>query len=225
MPSWEKRVGSIEDAKTPERQQYYKDLYEYHKKTTGELSKFEVAKQGEQILKDLNMHKISVGDIGGISKTMFKAYRENVKKFPKTSFVLKRLQVGWKNVDYFHKGDTIEIKDGWFHVYRGGKEMKISLVDGTVEGDLKVAKKKPKAATDEAKKKAEAERKQKEAEAKTELSRKNPFHTSLRTKKLEPYHEQVWSFWTYKDYRIKFRFVSPKKVHFLYISNRKDIYR
>jgi len=66
---------------------------------------------------------------------------------------------------------------------------------------------------------------QKKAEAKTELFRKNPFHASLRTKKLEPHHEQVWSFWIDKDYRIKFRFMGTEKAHFLYIGNRKDIYR
>ena len=66
---------------------------------------------------------------------------------------------------------------------------------------------------------------QRKAETKTELFRKNPFYTSLRTKKLEPHHEQVWSFWIDKDYRIKFRFMGTEKVHFLYIGNRKDIYR
>jgi mRNA-degrading endonuclease RelE of RelBE toxin-antitoxin system len=43
---------------------------------------------------------------------------------------------------------------------------------------------------------------QKKADKKTELFRKNPFYNSLRTKKLEPHHEQVWSFWIDKDYRI-----------------------
>lgn len=66
---------------------------------------------------------------------------------------------------------------------------------------------------------------QKKANAKTKLFRQNPFHSSLRTKKLEPHHEEVWSFWTDKDYRIKFRFANTKTVHFLFISNRKDIYR
>ncbi|MAG12772.1 hypothetical protein CL630_03100 [bacterium] len=66
---------------------------------------------------------------------------------------------------------------------------------------------------------------QRRAEMKTELFRKNPFHTSLRAKKLEPHHEQVWSFWINKDYRIKFRFIDAKNVHFLYVGNRKDIYR
>jgi len=66
---------------------------------------------------------------------------------------------------------------------------------------------------------------QRKAETKTELFRKNLFHTSLRTKKLEPHHEQVWSFWVDKDYRIKFRFVDAQTAHFLYIGNRKDIYK
>jgi len=49
-------------------------------------------------------------------------------------------------------------------------------------------------------------------------------HT-FRTKKLEPHQEAVWSFWVDKDYRIKFRFAGPNKVHLLYIGDRKDIYR
>jgi len=63
------------------------------------------------------------------------------------------------------------------------------------------------------------------ANSKTKIFRENPFHPSLRTKKLEPHHEELWSFWIDKDYRIKFRFVAKDKVHFLYIGNRKDIYR
>ena len=63
------------------------------------------------------------------------------------------------------------------------------------------------------------------ADTKTQLFRQNPFHTSLRTKKLEPHHEEVWSFWVDRDFRIKFRFVAPQKVHFLFIGNRKDIYK
>ncbi len=66
---------------------------------------------------------------------------------------------------------------------------------------------------------------QKKADIKTKLFRENPFYPSLRTKKLEPHHEEVWSFWIDKDYRIKFRFADPKKVHFLFIGNRKDIYK
>ncbi len=66
---------------------------------------------------------------------------------------------------------------------------------------------------------------QKKADAKTKLFRKNPFYTSLRTKKLEPHRVQVWSFWVNKDYRITFRFVAVQKAHFLHIGNRKDIYR
>lgn len=63
------------------------------------------------------------------------------------------------------------------------------------------------------------------ADRKTEFFKHNPFHSSLRTKKLEPHHEDVWSFWVDRDYRIKFRFVETQKVHFLFIGNRKDIYR
>jgi mRNA-degrading endonuclease RelE of RelBE toxin-antitoxin system len=63
------------------------------------------------------------------------------------------------------------------------------------------------------------------ADSKTLLFRQNPFHPSLRTKKLEPHHEEVWSFWIDNDYRIKFRFATPQKIHLLFIGNRKDIYR
>ena len=66
---------------------------------------------------------------------------------------------------------------------------------------------------------------QKKADTKTRLFRANSFHPSLKTKKLEPHHEEVWSFWIDKDYRIKFRFIDSKRVHFLFIGNRKDIYR
>ncbi|TSC65460.1 MAG: hypothetical protein CEO21_406 [Microgenomates group bacterium Gr01-1014_80] len=63
------------------------------------------------------------------------------------------------------------------------------------------------------------------ADAKTEIFIKNPFHPSLRTKKLEPHHQEVWSFWVDRDYRIKFCFVRAQEAHFLFIGNRKDIYR
>lgn len=66
---------------------------------------------------------------------------------------------------------------------------------------------------------------QKKAEAKTKIFQHNPFHPSLHTKKLEPHHEEVWSFWIDRDYRIKFRFLDAQRVHFLFIGNRKDIYR
>lgn len=65
----------------------------------------------------------------------------------------------------------------------------------------------------------------KKADAKTKLFSANLFHSSLRTKKLEPHHEDIWSFWIDRNYRIKFRFVGTNKVHFLYIGDRKDIYR
>ncbi|MDP2668691.1 MAG: hypothetical protein Q8P07_02550 [bacterium] len=63
------------------------------------------------------------------------------------------------------------------------------------------------------------------ADLKTSIFKQNPFHPSLRTKKLEPNHQEIWSFWIDKDHRIKFRFVDSKQVHLLYIGNRKDIYK
>jgi len=65
----------------------------------------------------------------------------------------------------------------------------------------------------------------KRATAKTEMFRDNPFHPSLRTKKLEPHHEEIWSFWIDRDYRIKFRFIDSQNVHFLFVGNRKDVYQ
>ncbi|OGZ96404.1 MAG: hypothetical protein A2679_00085 [Candidatus Sungbacteria bacterium RIFCSPHIGHO2_01_FULL_54_26] len=66
---------------------------------------------------------------------------------------------------------------------------------------------------------------QAKAASKTDTFRRNPFHPSLRTKKLEPHHEDVWSFWIDKNYRIKFRFLDTRQVHLLYVGDRKDIYR
>ena len=66
---------------------------------------------------------------------------------------------------------------------------------------------------------------QDKAASKTEIFRQNPFHPSLRTKKLQPHQEDVWSFWIDRSYRIKFRFLDTQRVHLLYIGDRKDIYR
>lgn len=63
------------------------------------------------------------------------------------------------------------------------------------------------------------------ADSKTKIFAQNPFHPSLRAKKLAPRQKEMWSFWIDKDYRIKFIFVNPKTVHLLFIGNRKDIYR
>ena len=63
------------------------------------------------------------------------------------------------------------------------------------------------------------------AASKTDLFRQNPFHPSLHTKKLQPHHEDVWSFWIDKNYRITFRFLDARRVHLLYIGDRKDIYQ
>ena len=65
----------------------------------------------------------------------------------------------------------------------------------------------------------------KKADSKTTIFKHNPFHPSLRTKKLEPHNEEVWSFWIDRDHRIKFRFADATRAHFLFIGNRKDIYR
>ncbi len=65
----------------------------------------------------------------------------------------------------------------------------------------------------------------KKTNSKVKLFQGNPFHPSLRTKKLEPHHQGMWSFWIDKDNRIAFRFTAHRKVLFLFIGNRKDIYR
>lgn len=66
---------------------------------------------------------------------------------------------------------------------------------------------------------------QKKAEKKEEVFRKNPFHPSLHTEKLEPKGKQVWSFRVDKSYRIVFRFISGDKVLFLAVGPHHWIYR
>lgn len=66
---------------------------------------------------------------------------------------------------------------------------------------------------------------QAKAKHQTQIFQQNPFYPSLRTKKLEPHHKEVWSFRVDKNYRVIFHFISSQKVHLLFIGDRKYIYR
>ena len=66
---------------------------------------------------------------------------------------------------------------------------------------------------------------QKRAQKQEILFRKNPFHPSLHTEKLEPKTREVWSFRIDKSYRILFRFLDGSKVLFLTVGPHDWIYR
>ena len=66
---------------------------------------------------------------------------------------------------------------------------------------------------------------QKKAEKKEEVFRKNPFHPSLHTEKLEPKGKQVWSFRVDKKYRIIFRFLGENKIVFIAIGPHDWVYK
>jgi len=66
---------------------------------------------------------------------------------------------------------------------------------------------------------------QRKAEKQEEIFRRNPFHPSLHTEKLEPKGKQVWSFRVDKRYRIFFRFIGRDKVYFLTIGPHDWIYK
>lgn len=65
----------------------------------------------------------------------------------------------------------------------------------------------------------------KKAERKEEIFRKNPFHPSLHTEKLEPKGKEVWSFRIDRKYRIFFRFINGNKVCFLTVGPHDWIYK
>lgn len=66
---------------------------------------------------------------------------------------------------------------------------------------------------------------QKKAYKQEKLFKNNPFHPSLRTEKLEPKKQQVWSFRIDKDYRILFRFIDSNKVLLLTCGHHHWIYQ
>ncbi len=66
---------------------------------------------------------------------------------------------------------------------------------------------------------------QKKAEKQEKFFRKNPFHPSLHTEKLEPKEKQVWSFRIDKTYRIIFRFIDGNKTVFLTIGTHDWVYK
>ena len=65
----------------------------------------------------------------------------------------------------------------------------------------------------------------KKAEKQEGIFRKNPFHPSLHTEKLEPKGKQVWSFRIDKKYRIFFRFINRNKVLLLTVGPHDWIYK
>lgn len=65
---------------------------------------------------------------------------------------------------------------------------------------------------------------QKKAEKQEKLFRKNPFHPSLHSEKLEPKKKQVWSFRVDKSYRIIFRFLNSNKILLLTVGPHDWIY-
>ncbi len=65
----------------------------------------------------------------------------------------------------------------------------------------------------------------KKAEKQEKLFRKNLFHPSLHTEKLEPKGKQVWSFRVDKSYRIIFRFIDRDTVLFLTVGSHDWVYK
>ena len=66
---------------------------------------------------------------------------------------------------------------------------------------------------------------QKKAEKQEKIFRKNPFHPSLHTEKLEPRNKELWSIRVDKSYRIIFRFVEGNTVLFLTVGPHDWIYK
>lgn len=66
---------------------------------------------------------------------------------------------------------------------------------------------------------------QTKAEKQEKLFRKNPFHPSLHTEKLEPKDKEVWSFRIDKRYRVLFRFLNGSKALFLTVGPHDWIYK
>jgi proteic killer suppression protein len=65
---------------------------------------------------------------------------------------------------------------------------------------------------------------QRKAATKTDLFRENPFHPSLRTEKLHPKHQEVWSFRVDRAYRVIFKFLGPDHVELRFIGHHHSIY-
>lgn len=66
---------------------------------------------------------------------------------------------------------------------------------------------------------------QKKAEKREAIFRKNPFHSSLKTEKLEPRKKEYWSFRIDREYRILFRFDDSKRIIFISCGHHNWIYR
>lgn len=66
---------------------------------------------------------------------------------------------------------------------------------------------------------------QRKAEKQEKNFRRNPFHPSLHTEKLEPRQKEVWSIRIDKKYRIAFRFIDGETALFLTVGPRDWIYK
>lgn len=65
---------------------------------------------------------------------------------------------------------------------------------------------------------------QRKASVKTELFRRNPFHSSLHSEKLHPKHHEVWSFRVDRAHQMIFKSLGPNHVNLCYISHHHSIY-
>lgn len=63
------------------------------------------------------------------------------------------------------------------------------------------------------------------AEKQEKYFRKNPFHSSLHTEKLEPHRKEVWSIRVDRRYRIAFRFIDGNTALFLTVGPHDWIYK
>ncbi|MCX6786811.1 MAG: type II toxin-antitoxin system RelE/ParE family toxin [Candidatus Kaiserbacteria bacterium] len=63
------------------------------------------------------------------------------------------------------------------------------------------------------------------AEKQEKYFRKNPFHPSLHTEKLEPHQKEVWSIRVDRRYRIAFRFIDGDTALFLTVGPHDWIYK
>lgn len=57
-----------------------------------------------------------------------------------------------------------------------------------------------------------------------EIFKTNPFHLTLRTKKLSGKLKTTYSFRINPKYRVLFEFTENSKVLFLFVGHRKDVY-
>ncbi|MBI2023212.1 type II toxin-antitoxin system RelE/ParE family toxin [Candidatus Giovannonibacteria bacterium] len=66
---------------------------------------------------------------------------------------------------------------------------------------------------------------QKKAERREKLFHENPYHSSLKTEKLQPAEREYWSFRVDRNYRIIFRFGGNNTIYFITCGHHNWIYR